>query len=558
MRRLLLLLLSWLPAHAADYSSSFRPDPGFPATLEVRSPFESPPPGGFMPFEVTIRNEARIDRTWVFQSNCESRRERILGRFPCSVPAEETRTFRLLVPLLSLHQARNGHSNLSLQAEGPGIFDAGITLYNSVGHDSTGLVGLSGRQKAALEGDLRSRLENGVGSSGPRTLQVAALDLEALPEDWRAFTGFTVLCFTAAEWRELPAAARGAISTWVRFGGRLMLIADGPSEQAPLSAGASGFGQIDVLGAGESPGPALARGIAEAEPLPLYGAAEGYPQRWSLAKPFGSVQPPLLAVLLFVVIFGVIIGPVNLYVLAPAGRRARLFWTTPLISLAASLLMLAFILLLDGFGGSGARAALLLSLPEERQLLVQQVQVSRTGLLLGNAFSLPTPSVLSELQLGPVGSGNTASQPLQTEANDFAGGWFRSRDLQAQYLMTALASRGRVHAESSPGSPLTVTSEFEFPLAPFFLVDEDGETVWMASSLPPGVPTELRPTTQAHFENWLKEASDDLGPPLRNQLLRQKSRAGFFAAANNAPMIPTLAGIHWTTDRTLLFGPLAP
>ena len=39
--------------------------------------------------------------------------------------------------------------------------------------------------------------------------------------------------------------------------------------------------------------------------------------------------------------FGIIVGPVNLFVIARQGRRHRLFWTTPLISLIASLLLIA-------------------------------------------------------------------------------------------------------------------------------------------------------------------------------------------------------------------------
>ena len=78
-----------------------------------------------------------------------------------------------------------------------------------------------------------------------------------------------------------------------------------------------------------------------------------------------SLNAPLL--IGFILVFAVLVGPVNLFWLADASRRHRLFWSTPLISVAASLLLVGVIALQDGFGGSGERVMATLLVPDEQE-----------------------------------------------------------------------------------------------------------------------------------------------------------------------------------------------
>ncbi|NIP92090.1 MAG: hypothetical protein GWO24_00865, partial [Akkermansiaceae bacterium] len=66
--------------------------------------------------------------------------------------------------------------------------------------------------------------------------------------------------------------------------------------------------------------------------------------------------------------------------------RHRLFITTPLISLGASLLLVVLILFQDGFGGSGQRVTLMEIGPENTAYLSQE-QIARTGVLLKTGFT---------------------------------------------------------------------------------------------------------------------------------------------------------------------------
>ena len=84
-----------------------------------------------------------------------------------------------------------------------------------------------------------------------------------------------------------------------------------------------------------------------------------------------------MLIILILIIFSIIVGPVNLFVFAKSGRRHRLFFTTPLISLIAALLVLTFILFEDGVGGQG------------RRMLVMDLESAANDALLVLATNFP-------------------------------------------------------------------------------------------------------------------------------------------------------------------------
>ena len=80
----------------------------------------------------------------------------------------------------------------------------------------------------------------------------------------------------------------------------------------------------------------------------------------------GRCRPPsesktahIVFFILVLIAFGILVGPVNLFVFAKSGQRHRLFITTPIISVGASLLLIVLILFQDGFGGRGSRLLLM-------------------------------------------------------------------------------------------------------------------------------------------------------------------------------------------------------
>jgi len=394
-------LLFFIPLAIAEaglnFSGSFQTDSGTGATIRVVSPYGKLPPGGYAPFEVTIKNDADTSRTWRFNSNAKGRRMRTLSAWDFTVPPETTRSFRMLVPLPSLNGRGSSHLNLNLSGSGPGLHQANANGYVSLSHNATDFVGMSESLHIDYWGKLAQAVEKGNTKSSGLKLEGFEVDLDLLVPDWRSYAGLSELWMKTSEWRALSATVRSAIESWVLFGGTLLLVRDSQTPTPVLDF--TGLGDVVFLEEGPT---FLSDATAHLQQRDGSIASATAPagDTWeALTRVFGPLQPPMFLVLVFVLLFGIAIGPINFFVLAPPGKRARLFWTTPVISLAATLLMFGFIVLLDGFGGSGVRTTLLISAPEQQQIALQQVQVARTGLLTSNGFVTPVPAFISQISL---------------------------------------------------------------------------------------------------------------------------------------------------------------
>jgi hypothetical protein len=265
----------------------------------------------------------------------------------------------------------------------------------------------------------------------------------------------------------------------------------------------------------------------------------------------------------FIAVFGILVGPVNLFWLAPAGKRQRMFWTTPLLSLAGSLLLLAVMVLQDGIGGSGARLTLAILQPDEKRIAMMQEQVSRTGVLLGRSFPVKEAGWMQQLELVSKSGYNPMRENRSSFAEDGSsrsGDWFASRSIQAQLLQTVRPSRGAIEVTRSttPGQPPTVLSSMDTPLKTLFIVDSD-EAVWVANDVGTGEKRVAKHATRGQLDEWLRDGPQKLaGPMIGATLSKLKSDTGFiFAEATDASKfaVSTLASIRWNHDRAFVAGP---
>jgi hypothetical protein len=265
----------------------------------------------------------------------------------------------------------------------------------------------------------------------------------------------------------------------------------------------------------------------------------------------------------FIAIFGILVGPVNLFWLAPPGRRQRMFWTTPLISLAGSLVLMAIMVLQDGIGGTGARMTLAILQPQQKRLAIMQEQVSRTGVMLGSSFPMTEPCWMQPLQLNAPNGFN----PMEESTNHFAendttrsGDWFSSRSIQAQFLQTVRPSRAAIEVfpSSDGASPPSLLSSLDSPLKKVFVVDEN--RVWSAEDVGTGEKKPMKPATRAELEAWWNEGPLKLGGPTLRATFGSltKDVPSSVCAEIAAPeklAIPTLSSIRWTNDRAFVAGP---
>jgi hypothetical protein len=287
-----------------------------------------------------------------------------------------------------------------------------------------------------------------------------------------------------------------------------------------------------------------------------------YSWSWKLASQIGRPSPPHAVIIAFVLAFAVIIGPINFLIFAPAGNRHRLFWTTPLISLVASLLMGLAIVLSEGFGGTGKQFALTLLRPEDKKMVRWQEQVSRTGVLISDDFSTGEPTFLAPIDLRKEGvmiARGARGSSFSLNGNTWSGDWFRSRSTQAQALTAISESRERLEVSQDEHGTLLAESSFASPLTSLWVFDESG-SLWKTELLNTGEKKPLTKAALSEFQTWWTQHLQSAGPltKARAETFGKDPQAGQFFASWERPSMTTLPSIRWSEEPGILMGTTQP
>lgn len=551
--------------------------------LEVESVFSSGGTRGFMPVRVTIRNGTAENRDWRLSFNFGSGWAEMTYRseFVVSVDSGAEVMQDLLVPIPTTLNGSGGYRQVSVRATSAGLPSANQSDGTQSFLAWPGLAiskSLADRNITRLNSEANSR-----GSSTTDSFAVS-FDPEMLPADWRGYTSLDGLLITEEEWDKLNPGTRLAILEWVRLGGRLDFYTKKPEPKTwladrpflkEITEGLKdnrvnrGMGRIFAWnwdGQNLDPKPVVTRYASV--PNLAETLVSDYSRDWPLQRSFGSKSFNVVLVVLLLIAFGIVVGPINLFVLAKPGRRHRLFVTTPIISLIASLLILAIILLGDGIGGSGRRAVLALLEPgaEEKRLYLTQEQISRSGVLLGSAFEVNEPVFVSPVMLppSPWNRLDRSSNPVASftlEGKTYRGDWFQSRSEQGQFLQSVRPTRSRIELQTSATGeePPQVVSSLEFSVDEFFYRDQGGK-VWKSAAPGPFVGGEAIPLEASDaeaLEKWWEEKSQDFSSPLRSKsraLWKEQGRFFATSADQESGFIPTLKSIRWKEESALISG----
>jgi hypothetical protein len=558
-----LLLGIGAPVAAAGHALTalvFAPESG--VSMKLISSYESIPPCGYLPLRVEVKNGGSAKRQWTLNSSH--------GRMGFStvsftteleVDAHSERTFELLVPLVTQGDGVSRFSNLRVQITGYAVLDGSSALHSSgPGGRSTPYLGMGEELSVKNWGLLQEAVRKG----GSRELDGTTLDSRMLPSDWRGLAGFQIIIFTSREWRAIIPASRAALLDWVAQGGKLLLGYDGANGPADLPPqGGLGAGIIEHWGLDGDLVSRLGKLLDGGSPSLAESTQQSYSWKWKPAAEIGRPEPPKLMILLFVIAFAVIVGPVNFFVFAPGVHRARLFWTTPLISVVASVLMALFILFSEGFGGRGRAFVTLLTLADQNKAVVWQEQVSRTGVLLGSSFTPSDPeALLLPIRLSDGGSAfvpGTVRQ-LALANGRWSGDWFRSRRTQAQLLLSVGASRGQLTFETAADGSPTAVSTFDREMEDLWYFDASGQA-WTAGKIAPGEKVFLQRGQKSEFDQYLNRTLVPAGPLTRERVqdFAKSELAGkFFAAVPEPSLIATLPAIRWKDAEGIVFGRTMP
>ncbi|PTY00426.1 hypothetical protein DB345_00765 [Spartobacteria bacterium LR76] len=553
MRRLaaVLFALSTLAsAPAQERFTGIEFEKGSGIAMKVTSHYDDIPPSGMLPIRIEVANRSASPRRWdvlVMQSTpMQGASSRLLASV--EVPARSERSFELLAPLLTQGEAYR-YSTVSVSISGYGVRNPIASINGNSSGRPSAYTGVSKTLYADVWEHVRDRLQK-----KSLNLNGSSLDLLWLPDDWRALAGFDKIVLTADDWLALAAEQRSALSNWLILGGDLYLVGD-PAISGLPAAGRNGVGRV-IYWPASGDLIALLSDVIEkgfASPSPM----AGYSWSWKLVQLVGRPVPPFIALIAFIILFAVIVGPVNFLLFAPAGHRHRLFWTTPLISLSASILLILLIILSEGFGGKGKYVTATMSLPSRNQTVIWQEQVSRTGVLAGQAFPVIPGSTLSSLPLSDASLGRRGERgkTFSLSGMTWSGDWFQSRRTQAQRIEAIAPSRERVEIRGDEHAPQAL-STFGQPLNNFFYFDNKG-SVWFAAQLKPGKPRTLAPSSMEKFAAWKKINSMEAAGGVIKEVMKtfeiDPPNDKFFAAMESAPL-PTLSSLKWTQAGGVVFG----
>ncbi len=611
-----LLLAAVLPA-AAQKRHSMMLEEKSGSVLEITGVFSLAPPTGAAPVRVKAVNNTTGDmavtlRTTSHADNRSGGDHQLESTFSFTAAAGKSTEREFIVPLCSGGSHSSYYSpDLHVEVQAGGR--TGHFNFDTGGFGKMPFTAFSTALAAKSIADINSAATGGSSHGYGRENFAALYDPATLPADWRGYSGLDVLAITSGEWSGLEAAVKSAVLQWTKLGGSLVVYSkDGsPSLKEsgiPVqhSAGLLFGGDAFHLGMGRVidhlwGGGELAGAVAEDYRLPggkgtsplvrrveysqelrarETGDTRGNPGKYSpTVEALGEKDFAAWQVGLILLIFGIVVGPVNLFYFAGKGRRHRLFFTTPVISLAAAALLLLVIFFQDGTGGRGHRASLVYLDSAENTAFIHQMQVARTGVLFGGAFEIDDPAVVNMAVLpesrwtrlklqeesgsGYYGyrSGSTRGEPQRYSVSDksWSGDYFQSRSEQGHFIDTVQSTRGRLELKPG-GSPPVITSTIAAVLDRVCYADEEGKHWASPGPVTTGAEVRMEPVSREQFEEWRSSVAAMLAVETRDALaVRSHDAKGFFYAVSSDPaagMVDTLDSITWESSRVFLFGPL--
>jgi len=586
---LLAALLPALPLAAQEllFNHPAGLDPKDPTRVEVKALFDMPAPGGYLPVRVTVVNQRKNDASLRFTTTSNfgfgDDDSQVESEFRLESKAGTTTTRDLLVPLTTAATGSHYGTNSRVDLRMSGTFgNSAGSLSSEFAENAPAILmseGLFTPNASALDSHLNSHALGSSRMGGSARFAAKFTPIE-MPEDWRAYCGYDAMLLTDDDWGKLGSGARTAILQWIRLGGRLVVyrlnsatsLATLDIEPDGNGEGNYGFGTVAL----DSLAPTMALDPASTID-PFYQARapaslnksinDHFSVGWELYDAFHEGTFSYALFVFVLIAFGILVGPVNLFVFAKSGMRHKLFITTPIISLGASALLIVLILVKDGVGGNGQRVALVEIRPDsgENNAYLLQEQISRTGVLLGGSFRLdeaaaitPVPiedSAWSRLSPGDGGGGLRYGMNFEDGKLEVSGDWFQSRSEQAQLVRAVVPTRGRIELRSQGGAPV-LFSTFEFPLETLHYRDASGGH-WIARDLKPGSSATCTPLTEADF----LAAIDEQAAPLTHRhagFFRTAAQRSdhWFATSAEGLAVETFDSIRWRDDRTLLTGPV--
>lgn len=424
------------------------------------------------------------------------------------------------------------------------------SVYN-VGIDAVELVGPSGSGwavAARASSDYSATAHSFSSGSDARYCLRAELPVSEWSEHWLAYTPYDAVLVSGADLRTMPAGVEEALWRYVECGGNLFVFGDAQvpepwqsrasTNATNLIQYAPGFGRCVVIK--DRP---LAN-LDTATIATLQTAADTLARFWQTLpiddtanasfRVADDVTVPVRGLVLIMLGFIIVIGPVNLVVLSRLKRRTWMLWTIPAISFLTSLFVFAYSLLSEGVT------------PTVRvESLTMLDQVNRRAATLGAiAFYCPlTPG--DGLRFGyeteltplvehrPYQRSGTPREIDWTHGQHLQRGWVIARVPAHFFVRKSETRRERLQIEGGDGR-LTVVNGLGAPVRALWLADAAGR-VFSAGPIAAGARATLEPISTTTKVSGMFDLGD---------LLTKSSYGALVSVLTNNPIAHLRPGAY--------------
>jgi hypothetical protein len=340
------------------------------------------------------------------------------------------------------------------------------------------------------------------------------LDPERLPTNWLGYTMLLGVLIAEPEWKQLTPAQQDALLTWTAAGGELLLV-DTPAETVlPSGHRAIGFsqrrtmlpyflGRIHLL-TSQSIQQQGWESVLTDTVVPAANANYSLPANrsafWGVIGDRGFLLPipgigevPTRAYLLILVLFILVIGPVNYIYLWRKRRQVLLVLTVPLLSAAFIALLSGYALFLQGLDVR-ARAMTLTVLDQgsKRAATRSTVSLYPGGFMPNGGLQFAGDTAV--FPLGTDGQGQRTRMAIDLTNNQgFRTGLLTSRAPTNFEQVRIQPARERLSFERT-GTELHVVNGLGSTIQQLFY--RDGEQWWSLVNLAPGQKGSLTTTDE--------------------------------------------------------------
>jgi hypothetical protein len=305
-------------------------------------------------------------------------------------------------------------------------------------------------------------------------------------DDWLAYTPFEAVVIGPADMGSLPPAVFGALGDYVSAGGTIILAGqtDLPAvwhfwRKQNLADGARydiGLGQCFIFGSADlstldAESVRTLRDTVRAAALYWHSLPQDGNAANSVFPVVKNLKIPTRGIVVIMLAFVIIIGPVNLILLNRRKRRTWMLWTIPAISLVTTLLVFAYSLLREGITPDTRIAG-----------LTVLDQVNHHAATIGaTAFYCPlTPggglNFDFETEATPLvqsGNGSGVSRELDwTQSQHFQRGWVTARVPAYFHLRKSETRRERIQVTHENGR-LQIVNSLGAPVTSLWFADQN-------------------------------------------------------------------------------------